>query len=881
MDEDSRPNPEELLKAINKEEKKETRGRLKIFLGMAAGVGKTFAMLEEAQRMRKLGVNVMIGTVNTHGRKETANLLEGLKVIPEKLIDYKGTSFEELDIDEVIRQKPELVLVDELAHSNIPGSRHPKRWQDVVEILDNGIDVYTALNIQHVESLKDVVENISSISIRETVPDQIIEAATYIEIVDITPNELIHRLKEGKVYLGNQQEVATRNFFKEDRLTALREIVLRFAAEKVDHDLHSMVSTVERANGWRPRERLLVAVSHSPHSQKLIRTTRRLAFNLDAPWIAVYVESERVLDEEDKQMLTKNLALARDLGAEVILTSDSNIPLGIERIARQRGVTQIIIGRPPKRGFWDIFSRPVLLEQLATDCSDIDIHVIRQGLPLKKRQGWNFSFHKKWSSYGVVSLIIILTTFVSIFLSSFLGYKIIGFIFLLTVVILSLFFELGPVFFGSIFFALIWDVYFIPPFRSLDIYLNQDNFILPLYLGTALFTGYLLDRARKARLMLIKREKTAQSLYDIVQEVASSPSLDRMLTSVKQKIGDILDGKCEVIVKKIDDGLYVDDSSLIFKDEKEKAAAHWVFVNGKEAGWSTTTLPSANNLYLPLKGYTEAVGVMSYRSNSEKELTVEEKNFLYTVGQQLANRLERGFSQQRHLREEKFNQMETVYQSILLSLSTHFQAPLEDIREITNELKSYTKNVNEPTSSSLEKLLFTLEETVKVIEDLLAMANFSSGLIATVKTSHQIKELIDSCNSSVKKAASQHSIKIYVEENLPFLDLDFSLMEIMICNLIFNAIENSPPGSTIEVNAKKDGDNVLISIADEGRVFPPEVLEAVFDKFLTGTESSRGSGIGLSLAKAITDLHGGKLKASNRETNGVVYTIYLPVNITM
>ncbi len=878
---DERPDPEKLLKAIKNEEQKSKRGRLKIFLGMAAGVGKTYAMLENAQRLRRLGVNVIIGTVNTHGRDETARLLEGLKIIPEKWIKYKETVFEELDIDEILRLKPQIVIIDELAHSNVPGSRHPKRWQDVLEILDNGIDVFATLNVQHIESLNDVVENIAGVTVRETVPDQIIEAATYIELVDITPEELLQRLKEGKVYLGEQSQIAAQHFFQEDRLTALREIVMRYAAEKVDHDLHDMVSTVERGTGWTPRERLLVAISKSPHSQKLIRTTRRLAYTLDAPWIAVHIDDGHHLNEKEKATLAKNLALARDLGAEVITTNGSNIAQAIERIARQRGITQIIIGRPPVNRIWDFFNRYSLLDQLASKCGDIDIHVIRQrAFERSFRFNWEgLSFPQQGTSYFIVSIFVLLLTLFNSAALTYVGYKVVGFIFLLGILFLSLFFREGPVIFASLLYALIWKFFFIPIDGSSGF--KEDDALLGLYLFTGIFVGMLTDRGRKQREMLLKREETAQALYEIARDISSSPSSKQILKSVNNKLDIILEGKCEIILKMMDNGLLFNETETLVKDEKERAAANWVFENDKEAGWSTSTLPVSKNLYLPLKGFHEVVGVLTYHPKEGKELTIEEKNFLYTVGQLLANHIERSFSEERQRRMEHLNQIEKVYQSILNLLSNQFQTPINTIRDAVKQLK--TEEIFKETRTG-SKFIYRIENSseglIRVIENISAMAKLSAGLIPMKKQKHDIKELLNVCEKNVQKHITVHKLSIVIQDDLPPLHFDFSLIEILVCNLIFNAIENSPPHSTIEIEAKQWDHHLVIAVSDEGKGIPEEMLEAVFEKFyrLPGT-TSVGLGLGLSIAKTIAEIHGGKLKAENRPTGGSRFSLFLPIII--
>ena len=394
MSEELRSDPEALLKAIQATENKRGKGRLKIFLGMAAGVGKTYTMLEAAQKKLAEKVDIVVGTVQTHGRPETAKLLDHLKVIPEKKVLYKEKEFSELDVDEILRIKPQIVLIDELAHTNIPGSRNLKRWQDVIEILDAGIDVYTTVNIQHIESYKDIIEGITGIKIRETVPDLMLEHSADIELVDITPGELLQRLKEGKVYTGDLPSIALKNFFQEDRLTALREVALRFTAEMVDQALHEMAIMAKRVRAWKTRERLIVAINPYPYAQQLIRSARRLALTLHAPWSVVYVDNGESLDEEESTSLAKNLALARELGAEVITTQDIDIAQGIQRVAEQKEATQIILGKEVKKKFFRFF-RHSLADRLSKINSGIDIHIIREIVPpIIKKTNKKYAFIK-------------------------------------------------------------------------------------------------------------------------------------------------------------------------------------------------------------------------------------------------------------------------------------------------------------------------------------------------------------------------------------------------------------------------------------------------------------------------------------------------------
>jgi two-component system, OmpR family, sensor histidine kinase KdpD len=881
MSEEDRPNPEDLLIAIKREEMQFKKGHLKIFLGMSAGVGKTYAMLESAQILhKKKGSNIVVGTIKTHGREETAKLLDGLRIIPEKKISYKEATFEELDIDEIISLKPQIVLIDELAHSNVPGSRHPKRWQDVIEILDNGIDVYTTLNVQHIESLKDVVESVVDVSIRETVPDTIFDLATSIELVDLTPDELLQRLKEGKVYLGNQSQVAALNFFKADRLTALRELVLRFAAEKVDHDLHGMVSTVERESGWKTRERLLAAVSHSPHSQKLIRTTRRLAFKLDAPWIAVYVNDGRSLDGNEQAMLEKNISLARELGAEVITIAHTDIPQAIQKVARQRGVSQIILGRPVKRSFFDLFHRFTLLDRLTRECTGIDIHVIRH-TPLEAiylRKSSLFPKFSSWQSYLFVTFWVLILSGINWALSPYLGYRIDGFILLLGIILITLFMKRGPIIFATILSALIWDYFFIPPVNSLWIDSQEDVAFLMLYIITCFATGLLTHRSRENREILAKREQTIEALYEIVRDIASTSSSQQLLKKIKDRLDRTLNGNSLVIIKKIDNGLLIDNN---LTDQKEIAAATWVFENSKEAGWSTSTLPSVKYLYLPLKGFQEIVGVLAFHPNMKKSLSIEEKNFLYTVCQQLGNYLERTFSEERQRRFEYLSQVEKIHQSILNTISQSFQSPIDKIQNAITALKEERDVHGMIGKRQVYKIEKSSEELFRALENITAMNKLNSGPIPLNKEKHDFNELIKVCCENIQKTMTTHKIKLITDEHLGLISFDFSLMELLVYNLIFNAIEYSPPDSTVELEVKKQNNQLILSISDEGEGIPENMLDAVFEKFyrVPGT-SSPGLGLGLAIAKKIALAHHGELKVSNREQGGATFSLIFPLDTT-
>lgn len=879
MLEEDRPNPEALLHVVQLEEEKSKKGKLKIFFGMSAGVGKTYTMLEDAQQRKAEGVDIVIGIVNTHGRKETDALTIGLPAIPEKSINYKGSTFTEFDIDTTLKRQPQIVLIDELAHTNVPGSRHPKRWQDVIEILDAGIDVYTTLNVQHIESRKDVIEEITGISIRETVPDSILELASQIELVDITPTELLKRLKEGKVYLGPQSEIAAKNFFQVDRLTALREMALRFTAEKVDHDLHDLLPSQEKTGPWKATERLLVAVSSSPHSLRLIRAARRYAFILDAPWIALHIDNGRKLSQKDSEQLTKNLTLARELGAEVITAADFDIGKALQRIAKQKNVTQIVIGRSPKKHFFrNLFTTSSLIDLLDTDSSDIDVHVIRQdkSIPSQTPTLFNIEFTSRAADYWWATLFTIVIAGICDIFSSVISYHSMGFIFLFSLICFSLLFSSGPLVLAAVLFSLMWGFFFIPSAGVSAI----GDFEIALFIsffGMALILSILTERIRERERLLRHYEQKTMILYEIVREIATAPFSKELFNSICERLNNLLNGKSEFFLKDVENGLIIESETGLLEDEKEKAVANWVFDNGKMAGWSTDTLSSVKNLYIPLKGSKEIVGVLTFQPIPPRSLQPEEVNLLQTICQEVANYVERTFREEKDRKAEYMNQIEKIQHTILNSISLEFRNPLYSIKGAARELKNPELTKNEVLHSrKIQQIEESSNNLSHIIDNVLAMSQLSSGFLTIKKELHDIRNLIDACLINVQKNLEKHVVQVQVEENLPRIRFDFTLMELLLCNLLINAAEYSSPGKSIFIVSKIVDNSVFLSVADEGKGIPQEAMPLVFQKFyrVPGTEPT-GMGLGLAIVKIIADMHDAKINVHNRPNGGVEISIYL------
>lgn len=883
MSEPFRPDPDDLLAAIRKDQTRSTSGQLWMFFGMAAGVGKTYAMLKAAQDRLKEGVDIVIGTVDTHARLETEALLAGLPMIPRKRIDYRGTVLEEMDIDAVLARRPRLVLVDELAHTNAPGSRHPKRWHDVVELLDAGIDVYTTVNVQHFESRKESVEAITGTRIRETVPDSILERASQIILIDITPTELLKRLNEGKIYLGDMAESAARNFFQEDRLTALREIALRLTAEKVDNELHGMITIKTSDTNWKTTERLMVAVSHSPFSEGLIRATRRLAFGLSVPWIGVHVDTGSLLPDPDRATLAKNLALVRELGGEVISTADLDIAHALNRIAHQKSVTQLIIGRPKRRWLRDTFRGGTVLDRLVRENGGYDVHVLRQETKQvsKKPRQYHMENKSVGLPYGVVLSTIILVTLLNGSLLPFVGYRAVGFTFLLMIFVLGLFVSVGPILVAALLSALIWDYIFIPPFRTFRISAPDDIAMCIAYLLAAATTGTLTYRIRKREWMLRLREERTHVLYDIVQIMAAGRDKRAFLPEVTNKLEAVLAGQCSVVSSTIEKRLerHMLPIRQWYADDKEWAVAQWAFEHGRPAGWSTDTLHSAAGMYIPLIGIAETVGILAYHPRAARRLVQEEDNLLATVARQLAISMERELLQERSREAERLAESERLYQTILNSISHEIRTPLTAIIGSASALQDESIIANpENRIQLLRELTSNAERLNRVVANLLDMSRLSSGILSLKRDWYDINDLIAYALDEHRGILADRSVVIRVSETFPLVYVDFGLFERALSNLLVNAAVYTPSGATIEIKAQSDDNAVALIISDNGPGIPSDSLPYLFDKFyrVPGTPAG-GTGIGLAITKAIIEAHEGTITVTNRAGGGATFAIRLPI----
>jgi two-component system sensor histidine kinase KdpD len=879
-----RPDPDALLAAIKKKEADSRTGRLRIFFGMAAGVGKTYAMLKAAQERLREGVDVVAGTVETHGRAETEALLAGLPIIPRQKLTYRDIVLEEMDIDAIIARKPQLVLVDELAHTNAPGARHPKRWHDVLELLDAGIDVYTTLNVQHVESRKEYVEQVTGITIRETVPDTLFQRASQIILVDITPAELLQRLKEGKVYLGERADAAAQNFFKEDRLTALREIALRLTAETVDNELQGLTATQETTGSWKTSERLMVAVSHSPHSEDLIRSTRRLAFSLDAPWIAVNVDTGSGLNDADRQRLARNLTLVRELGGEVVSVTDVNIVDALIQVARRRNITQLVIGHPVKRWFLDMISGGTLLDRLALRATTFDIHVLKPMRVEKAESGKWFSLRVEASpvKYWFMLWVILAAALVSAILMPQVGYRAVGFVFLLGVLVVGLFVSIGPTVFAAVLAALTWDFFFIPPAGTFHISEPEDMAMCFALLLSALVTGVLTSRIRRRERLLQSRERRTSALYQTASAISAAADRREFASAVTRNLASLLHGEIGIALKNSDGLLeHIGSGSPDYWmiSEKEWTVATWAYQHRKAAGWSTDTLASASAWHIPLIGPTESVGVLAYKPSGNSRLSQDDENLLLSVARQLAVAAERELFQERSRKLQQLAESEKLYKAILNSVSHELRTPLTAI--IGNASALLNSQIASDADSRLQLsqgILNSADRLNRVVSNLLDMSRLSSGTLSLKKDWHEAADLVAVALEAQKSSLAGYRVSMHIEENLPLVRVDFQLLLQAIRNLLINAEAYTPAGSTIDIAARSTGKYVELSVSDNGPGLPQDSLPHLFEMFYRVPGSpAGGTGIGLAIAKGVVEIHDGTITASNRPEGGARFTISLPI----
>ncbi len=660
MTEEWRPNPDELLRKIKHEETIKHRGKFKIFFGMCAGVGKTYAMLEAAHAVKKDGKDVVIGYVETHKRAETESLTRDLEIIPRKKIDYRGAEFEEMDIDAILQRKPEIVLVDELAHTNITGSRHLKRYQDVMEILENGIDVYTTVNVQHVESRSVTVNEITGIAIHEKVPDSVFDLATDIELVDISPDDLLKRLSEGKVYIPTKTAQATQNFFRKGNLHALRELALRITAEKVDSELINYKRDKNIGEIWKTSEKLLVAVGPGPYSAKLIQWTRRMAYNLGAQWFAVTVETGVQLSENEKLNLNKNIQLAERLGAIVINIINPDVVAGVLQVAHENNVNQIVIGKSLKSNRLSALWTQNISNRILSESGNIDIYVIKADKSVhsdKKRKLRIQLVTSKFNDYLIALGVVSIITLLCFPFSNYMGYQTVGLVYLLTITILSLFLGRSAVIFTAALNSIMWNFFFIPPLFTFHIYKIEDIITLASNFIIALVVSILITRIKKYHAVLTINQRHSVIINSLLENLNKATSIKEVVAITRNELQHSFNADAVIYLKeKSGKGLgkrAFGNSEL--NNVKDFSVAIWSFTSNEVAGRFTDTLSDANLQFIPLSTIYGVWGVMGVRFLDQKPPSFDIQRILRTMYAQVSLSIEREINNDKRVESAQIN----------------------------------------------------------------------------------------------------------------------------------------------------------------------------------------------------------------------------------
>ncbi|MBK9392182.1 MAG: sensor histidine kinase KdpD [Bacteroidetes bacterium] len=878
-----RPDPDELLASIKLEEDQGQRGKLKIFFGMCAGVGKTYSMLESAHIDKSGGKDIVIGYVETHKRPDTNELLTGFEIIPRKTYNYKGTQMEEADIESIISRKPDIVLIDELAHTNVPGSRHLKRYQDIQDILDSGIDVYTTLNVQHLESRTDTVSQITGIIVRETVPDDIFEKAEEVELVDITPDELLQRFADGKVYTHERSEEAVRNFFKKGNITALREMSLRIVADRVDAQLRVYMQKNRIRGPWKSGMRLLAVIGPSSQSAKLLRWAKNLSYTLGATLLAIYVESARKLSPAQQDQLNRNINLARQFGADFMTTSGNDVVKAILDISQRENITHIIVGKPKFRSLWSYFTLRNFINKLIKYSGNIDVYVLGSNTSEDNQYMKYLSipgFTSRLSHYLLSAVFTILTAVIFYPLKEFIGYQIVAFALLFTVSILALFVGIGPILLSASLSALIWDFFFLPPPFTLHVNNPEDVMMLIMFFIIALIGGIMTSRVRRQEKLTRERELRTNALYQLTRELSMTSGIDEVIKVSAKYVMKYSRLDCSVILQGGNNTLdkIIRPEKSLKLSESELSIAEWAFQHSREAGRFTETLPSTEWTFYPLTGNKLPLGVVIIKQKNP--LSGDEKAFWEAYRTQISNALEREFLNDIARRASILNESDKLYQSLFNSISHELRIPVATIMGASDTLLS--GDLDNDTSRHLcIEINKASERLNRLIENLLNMSRLESGRIKIKTDWHDVHDLANKVIEVLRNEVGKFNLEVSIPDDMPLVKIDFGLMEHVLHNLLLNATQYSKPGTTIRIKMYYDQKCFVMQVMDRGPGFPREEIQNVFNKFyrLEGSISG-GTGLGLSIVKGFVQAHHGNVFIENRQNGGSRITVMIPTEIT-
>jgi len=880
-DDEARPSPEALLA----EAAREGRGRLKIFLGAAPGVGKTYAMLETAHERRREGVDVVVGVVETHGRKETEALVAGLTVQPRREVHYRDRNFHEMDLDGLLVRRPKIILVDEFAHTNVPGSRHVKRWQDVEELLAAGIDVYTTLNIQHIESLNDVVEQISGVKVRETVPDSVFATADEIELIDLPPEDLIKRLHEGKVYVPEQARRAIHHFFSPGNLTALREMALRHAAERVDRQMVDYMRAHAIAGPWPARERVLVCIDADVDALRLVRVAKRAAERRGAAWVAATVETSRTysLTEAQKDRIDEAMRLAEQLGGETVTLQGDDVVATVLAFARERNATQIVVGRT-RPGRWSLGKS--VTDRLIAETGDINVLVVGAvdaarskpfvaSKPLALRDWLSFAF--AIAATGVATGLGFTVDRIGLPIAN------ISVAYLMAVLLVALKGGLRPAILTSVISFLAFNFLFTEPRYTFAITDTQNILTVVFFLIAAVVVSNMAARLRAQMQATKESARRTGNLYDFGRKITAAATLDDVLWAVVHHVAATIHGKSLVLMP-ADSGLavtagYPPEDEL---DDKSAAAAEWAWAHGKVAGRGSTTLPVALWLFIPLKTGRGPVGVLGVQMMEDADMpSPEQMRLLETLADQAAVAIERTLLVSDIETARVATERERLRSALLSSLSHDLRTPLVSILGAASSLISYDDALDPTNRHELAQTIQDEAERLnRFVQNLLDMTKLGAGALKPRVDWADLHDIAGAAVERAKRLSRAHTIRVEIAGNMPLLCVDAVLMEQVFFNLIDNACKYSPPNTAVKVWAIRTPKHIAIEVADQGPGIPPEDRERVFDMFyrVNQTDSQSGTGLGLAICRGIVEAHGGTIHAEpGLHGAGTCIVIHLPL----
>ena len=880
-----RPDPDALLAQLGPEGRASARGRLKIFFGAAAGVGKTFAMLQEARDRLARGDDVLVGTVETHGRPETETLRTGLPELPPRKVVYRGHALGELDLDAALARRPALLLVDELAHTNAPGSRHERRFQDVEELLAAGVNVYTTLNVQHLESLNDVVAQITGITVRETVPDSVLEAADEVELIDLPPDELLARLRDGKVYIPEQARIALGKFFRKANLIALREMALRCTADRVDAQMEVYRQAEGRDKSWPVKEKVLVCISPSPSARRVVRAGRRLAARLRADWTVLYVEAPRHLrlPQEERDLATQALRLAQQLGGEPVTLSGHDAVEEILTFARARNVSRIVVGKPGS--FWRL--REILsgsfVTRLARASGEIDVFIVHgeRGRPAARLEPADRP-RIRWGDYGWAVAVVTACTAVVGAMFPWFEVANLAMMYILGVALVAARRGRGPSILSAILSVAVFDYLFVPPFFTFAVSDVQYLITFAVMLFVALVISALTVRIREQAAISRLRERRTAALLSLSRQLASTRNLDEMISAVRRQVDEVFEGETAVYLAREDGRLEMRDPAPPYfaTGSEETAVAQWVHEHVEPAGVGTTTLAGAQALHLPLVGGRGPVGVLALRRAVRAALRIDEMHLLETFANQTALALERALLARAAHRQRLAAEGERLRNALLAAVSHDLRTPLAAISGAASSLVTGEDRLD---PSGRRELALTIHEESermnRLANNLLEMGRLQAEGVVLQREWQPIEEVVGSALAQLDRPLHGREVRLEVPEDLPLVPIDDVLIERVLVNLLENATHYTPPGSPIEIVAAAAPPGLVVEVRDRGPGLGPGEEREIFERFFRGEtgRSRHGAGLGLAVSRVIVEAHGGTIVAENRSGGGACFRFTLPI----